>query len=99
MVHTGLARATIRCQTFVQGMVHWGSAVKRNTERFPSDFVFQLRRREMADLRSQFVTLKPRRGQHRKYLAYAFTEHGAIMSPQTFICGFRNGNATNPLEG
>ena len=32
-------------------------AVKRNADRFPSDFVFQLLPREMADLRSQFVTL------------------------------------------
>ncbi|MFN5542434.1 MAG: ORF6N domain-containing protein [Betaproteobacteria bacterium] len=31
-------------------------------------------------LRSQFVTLKNGRGQHRKYLPYVFTEHGAIMA-------------------
>ncbi|MBI2882743.1 MAG: ORF6N domain-containing protein [Candidatus Methylomirabilis oxyfera] len=31
-------------------------------------------------LRSQIVTVKTRRGQHRKYLPYAFTEHGAIMT-------------------
>jgi phage regulator Rha-like protein len=56
-------------------------AVRRNIERFPADFMFQLKQDE-ADaarrLRSQFVTLK--RGQHRKYLPYAFTEHGAIMA-------------------
>lgn len=55
-------------------------AVKRNTERFPSDFVFQLSRTEAASLRFQSGTLKTGRGQHRKYLPYAFTEHGAIMA-------------------
>ncbi|MDR2209770.1 MAG: ORF6N domain-containing protein [Azoarcus sp.] len=35
---------------------------------------------EFAALRSQFATLKTGRGQHRKYLPYAFTEHGAIMA-------------------
>jgi hypothetical protein len=35
---------------------------------------------ETSSLRSQIATLKTRRGQHRKYLPYAFTEHGAIMA-------------------
>ena len=83
--------------------------VRRNADRFPSDFVFQLTPPEVvhlksviatshvqlqedkvfetgrsegltdpARLRSQFATLK--RGQHRKYVPYAFTEHGAIMA-------------------
>jgi phage regulator Rha-like protein len=55
-------------------------AVKRNIARFPADFMFQLTREEhddLARLRSQIVTLK--RGEHRKYLPYAFTEHGALM--------------------
>ncbi len=52
-------------------------AVKRNDSRFPTDFVFQLTTEEWESLRSQFVTLK--RGEHRKYLPYAFTEHGALM--------------------
>lgn len=55
-------------------------AVKRNRERFPEDFMIQLTCSEWAPLRSQFVTLKVTRGQHRKYLPYAFTEHGAIMA-------------------
>jgi phage regulator Rha-like protein len=55
-------------------------AVKRNADRFPSDFLFQLSRSEFDSLRFQFGTLKGRRGQHRKYLPYAFTEHGAIMA-------------------
>ena len=55
-------------------------AVKRNATRFPADFMFQLTQEEHDDLvrlRSQIVTLK--RGEHRKYLPYAFTEHGALM--------------------
>ena len=55
-------------------------AVKRNIERFPEDFMFQLSAEEAASLRSQIVTLKTGRGQHSKYLPYAFTEHGAIMA-------------------
>ena len=54
-------------------------AVKRNQERFPSDFMFQLTPDESEVLRSQFVTLKGGRGQHRKYLPYAFTEQGVAM--------------------
>jgi hypothetical protein len=54
-------------------------AVKRNIERFPEDFMFQLTAEEAAHLRSQFVTLKAGRGQHRKYLPYAFTEQGVAM--------------------
>jgi hypothetical protein len=54
-------------------------AVKRNAERFPSDFMFQLTTEEAARLRSQNVTLKTGRGQHRKYLPYAFTEQGVAM--------------------
>jgi hypothetical protein len=56
-------------------------AVKRNAERFPEDFAFQLSGEEFDFLRSQFVTLKKTgRGQHRKYLPLAFTEHGALMA-------------------
>jgi len=54
--------------------------VKRNRVRFPRDFMFQLRAAEWTALRSQFATLKVGRGQHRKYLPYVFTEHGAIMA-------------------
>ncbi len=55
-------------------------AVKRNTERFPEDFRFQLTALETAASRSQTVTLKPTRGQNIKFQPYAFTEHGAIMA-------------------
>src|SRR2546423_10223582 len=55
-------------------------AVKRIVDRFPKDFVFQLTRREFEALRYQIGTLKTGRGQHRKYLPFVFTEHGAIMA-------------------
>lgn len=54
--------------------------VKRNLARFPADFMLRLSAHEATALRSQIATLKPGRGQHRKYLPYAFTEHGAIMA-------------------
>ncbi|MFA6242854.1 MAG: ORF6N domain-containing protein [Candidatus Hydrogenedentales bacterium] len=75
-------------------------AVKRNEDRFPDDFCFQLTALEWDSLRSQFATLntvdidtkgvkanppqiatpKSGRGQHRKYMPFVFTEHGAIMA-------------------
>jgi phage regulator Rha-like protein len=71
-------------------------AVKRNRDRFPRDFVFQLSEDEWKNLRYQIGTsssdrkdrslryqigtLNTGRGQHRKYLPYVFTEHGAIMA-------------------
>lgn len=68
-------------------------AVKRNIERFPDTFRFQLTQEEHDSLRSQWVTPSPDdslrcqigtlekegRGQHRKYLPYAFTEQGVSM--------------------
>jgi hypothetical protein len=42
--------------------------------------MFQLTAEETSSLRSQIAALKLGRGQHRKYLPYAFTEHGAIMA-------------------
>jgi hypothetical protein len=55
-------------------------AIKRNIERFPDDFMFQLTREEadaIASSRSQNVILK--RGYNIKYLPYAFTEQGVAM--------------------
>lgn len=52
-------------------------AVKRNPDRFPRDFMFQLTTAEAKRSRSQIVTLK--RGQNLKYLPYAFTEEGVAM--------------------
>lgn len=63
-------------------------AVRRNLNRFPEDFMFQLtmdearawwRESGRARLRSQNVTLELTRGQHIKYRPYAFTEHGILM--------------------
>ena len=53
--------------------------VKRNIERFPEDFMFQLTQDEAICLRSQIATLKNGRGQHKKYLPYAFTRNGVAM--------------------
>ena len=72
-------------------------AVRRNIERFPEDFMFQLTKGEWTILKSQivisnstdnlednvltsqFVILKEGRGQHKKYMPYAFTEQGVAM--------------------
>lgn len=53
--------------------------VKRNLERFPKDFMFDLTLAEYNFLRSQIGTLEKGKGQHAKYLPYAFTEHGITM--------------------
>lgn len=52
-------------------------AVRRNLPRFPGDFMFKLTKKEYRSLRRQVGTLK--RGQHAKYLPYAFTEQGIAM--------------------
>ena len=57
-------------------------AVKRNIDRFPEDFMFQLTKEEAYSLRSQIVTLKSgssTRGKHSKYLPFTFTEQGVAM--------------------
>ena len=51
--------------------------VKRNIERFPSDFMFQLTKEDC--LRCQIGTLNGKRGEHLKYMPYAFTENGIAM--------------------
>jgi hypothetical protein len=53
--------------------------VRRNSERFPPDFMFQLSAEEHAVLRSQSATSNVGRG-GRRYAPYAFTEHGALMA-------------------
>lgn len=57
----------------------FNQAVRRNLARFPSDFVFQLTDQDLANLRSQIVTSRHEHG-GRRYLPYAFTEHGTIMA-------------------
>ena len=59
-------------------------AVKRNIQKFPNDFMFQLSWEDAQFLRSQIVTLDNRksagRGKHTKYRPYVFTEYGAVMA-------------------
>ncbi len=54
--------------------------VRRNVDRFPDDFMFQLSTDEFEALRSQIATLKQGRRQHRKHLPSVFTQHGALMA-------------------
>ena len=55
-------------------------AVKRNIDRFPPDFIFQLTEQEVRSLRSQSVILDVAgRGRYAKYVPYAFTEQGVAM--------------------
>jgi hypothetical protein len=54
-------------------------AMKRNQDRFPDDFCFQLTEEEHESLRCQFGTLEKGRGKHRKYLPFVFTEQGVAM--------------------
>lgn len=58
--------------------------VRRNAERFPTDFMFQVSAEELANLRSQFATSSLHTGKPawggRRYAPFAFTEHGAIMA-------------------
>ena len=60
-------------------------AVKRNRTRFPMDFMFQLTAEEATSLRSHIVTLKPSRGQHRKYRPYVFTSKAWPCSQASYI--------------
>ena len=53
-------------------------AAKRNIERFPADFMFQLTRDEWGNLRSQFVTANENLSKIR-YMPFVFTEHGVLM--------------------
>ena len=54
-------------------------SVRRNIDRFPDDFMFELTKGEYSSLRSQFVTLEVGRGKYSKYLPFAFTEQGVAM--------------------
>jgi hypothetical protein len=73
MLDTDLARLyEVETRVLVQ-------AVKRNIERSPGDFMFQLTQKEFDFLRSQFVISNPERRGGRRYLPYAFTEQGVAM--------------------
>lgn len=54
-------------------------AVRRNKERFPKDFMFEITKEEYNSLRSQIASLKNGRGEHSKYLPFAFSEQGVAM--------------------
>ena len=54
-------------------------AVRRILDRFPEDFMFQLTKEEWSILRSQIVTLEVGKGNHPKFLPFAFTEQGVAM--------------------
>ena len=54
-------------------------AVRRNMNRFPPDFLFNLTREEYNVLRTQIATLEQGPGKHSKYLPFAFTEQGVAM--------------------
>jgi hypothetical protein len=56
----------------------FNQAIRRNAERFPSDFAFEITAQELANLRSQIVTSSRHGGL--RYLPWVFTEHGAIMA-------------------
>lgn len=53
--------------------------VKRNAERFPDDFMFQLSKAELSDWISQFATSNPSAKMSLRKRPFAFTEHGAVM--------------------
>ena len=63
-------------------------AVRRNIERFPSDFSFQLLENEWESLRSQVVILKMGRGEHRKFPPYVFTQEGIAMLEKKYDVSF-----------
>jgi hypothetical protein len=54
-------------------------AVRRNANRFPEDFMFELTKIKYDSLRSQIASFKNGRGQHLKYLPFAITEQGIAM--------------------
>ena len=53
--------------------------VRRNIDRFPKDFMFELTKDEYSSLRCQNGIIKTGRGQHSKYNPFAFTEEGVAM--------------------
>jgi phage regulator Rha-like protein len=54
-------------------------AVRRNKDRFPPDFMFELSNEEYRFLRTQIASLETGKGKHSKYLPFAFTEQGVAM--------------------
>ena len=73
----------------------FNQAVKRNSARFPADFMFQLSEKETENLRSQSVTSS---WGGRRYRPYAFTEHGVAMLSAVLHSG-RAVGAKSKLKG
>lgn len=70
-------------------------AVKRNIERFPNAFMFQINNEEFNALRSQLVTLEGGRGKHRKYYPYVFLSRALPCFQQYFIANSGQGQHSN----
>ena len=70
---------TALAELYAVPVKHLNQQIKRNPDRFPADFMFQITAKECESLRSQIVTSNSGRG-GRRYRPYAFTEHGAIMA-------------------
>jgi hypothetical protein len=60
-------------------IIRLNEQVKRNRSRFPADFMFQINKSELESLRSQIAISKIEGRGGRRYLPYAFTEHGVAM--------------------
>lgn len=82
MLDSGLARLC-QVETF-----NLNKAVKRNLNRFPEDFMFQLSQEGARSLRFQIGMSEPGAGRGgRRYLPSAFTEHGVAMLSSARTCG------------
>ena len=60
-------------------------AVKRNVQRFPEDFMFQLTKAELENWRSQIAISNPSPKMGLRRRPYAFTEHGAVMLASVLV--------------
>ena len=73
-------------------------AVRRNAERFPDDFMFELTQDEVNSLRCNFGTLETgSRGQHTKYLPFAFTEQGVAQLSSVLNSNYPAGAGLQPV--
>ena len=76
---SSIGKGRLLCQEKIVGLQNrFGVRYKRNLDRFPEDFMFQLGPQEVESLRFQFGTSKKGRG-GRRYLPYAFTQEGVAM--------------------
>ena len=70
----------------------FNQAAKRDMQRFPADFAFQLTREAHETLRSQIVISRTERRGGRQYLPFAFTKHGSVR--RTMQCADESARAT-----